>query len=85
MSPNIEITREEEGFALCHNTDNDKYTVVKISHQKGQVYSAMPTDGSWFARISDSGINYVAGWYSRDYARRIFRERVAEARELREW
>jgi hypothetical protein len=84
MLTEIEIIREESGYALCHNPKSDKFTVVQISRDKGQVYSTMPTDGpsdggQWFAAITDAGIRYVAGWYSRSYAQRIFRERVAES------
>ena len=83
----IEIIEEVDGYAICQWGDH--FTVVQISRKAGQVYSAMPTDGpadggSWFAGISDNGVKYVAGWYSKGYARRIFRSLVSEAAELAE-
>ncbi|MDB4278051.1 hypothetical protein N9917_00315 [Deltaproteobacteria bacterium] len=75
----IDIIEEESGYALCRK--GDQFTVIRISRANGQVYSAMPTDGSNFAGISDFGVNYVAGWYSRSYARRTFRTYVTEAQD----
>lgn len=80
--PEIDVVREEGCYLLCHNLDNDRYTVVKRSRRGGQVYSTMPTDGSNFASFSDAGIAYVANWYSKSYAMRVFRDRVRERREL---
>jgi hypothetical protein len=77
----MDIKKEEHGYAMVEH--NGKYTVVEIDRPSGQVYSAMPTDhplggGKWFARMGDSGIEYVSKWYSRGYAMRVFRRLVSE-------
>ena len=80
----MNIVREAACYALL--SKGTKATVVGISHENGQVYSAMPSDhpqdgGRWYARISDEGVEYVANWYSKSYARRIFNQLVKEAEE----
>jgi len=80
-----EIIDESEGFALLKNPDG-RGTVVEIDRNRGQVYNAMPGDspkegGTWFARISGAGVDYVASWYSWRYARRMFRQCITEKRE----
>ncbi len=77
------IVEEKCGYAFVELVENPKRaTVVMIDRKKGQVYSAMPSDqpadgGQWFGGISDKGIAYVSGLYSRGYARRKFREFTA--------
>lgn len=75
--------KEEDRYPRCYRLvrrdGTNKYTVVLVDYNAGQVYCAMPSDfpsegGTWFARISDSGIAYVSGDYSRSYAFRKFRE-----------
>jgi hypothetical protein len=82
------ITEERNGYALVElDSDTSRCTVIRIDRDRGQVYSAMPTDlprggGLWFARISDCGIDYVAKLYSRSYARRMFKVLAADAEEM---
>ena len=77
-----EIIEEPENngpMLLRHRERRDKGTVVHLSRSNGQLQSAMPGDfprggGAWFAGISDSGVNYVAGLYSYGYARKKYNE-----------
>jgi len=80
------IVREDGGFVLLARDQDDKRTVVAIDHNKGQVYDVMPGDaprdgGSWCARICTSGVDYVASFYSRSYANRIFQSLTVEEDE----
>ena len=77
-----EIIEESNGYALVKRLSDGRCTVVRISRKNGQVYSAMPKDGSWFSGITDKGIAYVANFYSRGYARSVYRSLVAEAQEM---
>ena len=85
----IQVLDETDHYLLLKRTRTDSvpeadgFTVVSVDFDKGQVYNAMPGDaptdgGSWFAGLTYKGICYVAGWYSRSYARRIFRKCKAE-------
>lgn len=83
MIGDYKIVEEEKGYALLKRKDGRR-TVVGISRRAGQVYSTMPGDmprdgGTWFAGITQFGIDYVASWYSRSYANQIYREAVDEA------
>ena len=71
------ILRETNGVALLWRPDG-KRTVVSVDYKRGQVYDLMPGDaprdgGSWCARMTTRGVDYVAGWYSRSYANRVYR------------
>ena len=64
---------------LVRADGTDRYTVILVDYDRGQLYAAMPGDrptggGQWCARISDRGISYVASLYSESYARRIFKQ-----------
>ena len=85
----IQVLDETDRYMLLKRSRDDNvpeadgFTVVGVDFDKGQVYDAMPGDaptdgGSWFGGITYQGICYVAGWYSRSYARRIFRKCKAE-------
>ncbi len=71
---------ESEGLQcirLVKANNVNRYTVVLVDYDKGQVYDAMPNDGptdggKWCAKICDRGIDYVASLYSESYARRIY-------------
>ena len=81
-----DLIDESHGYEM-HRRSDGKFSVVFT--RDGQVFSAMPGDmpqdgGQWVARDCDSGISYVAGGYSRSYARRKFHEFVAEASEFDE-
>lgn len=72
-----ELIEELNGIALWKY--DGRFSVTGIDRRAGQVTSVMPRDmpsggGAWFARITDGGIAYVAGLYSRGYARRKFAE-----------
>lgn len=73
----IETIKENRGLRLCRDTGTGKYTVVDTT-KEWQVMSAMPGDhpptGRWVSRDTEAGIRYVAGWYSRSYAGRVYRE-----------
>ena len=74
----------EAGYVLVKN-QKGRGTVVYYNGN-GQLNDAIPGDaptggGSWFAGVSDSGLRYVAGFYSWGYARKIFRRLTAEDRE----
>lgn len=77
-----EIVAEQRPFCLLRRADG-RGTVIQIDRERGQVYNAMPGDaprggGSWYARISQAGVDYVASFYSWRYARRMFRQLVRE-------
>ena len=93
MKWSYELLSEEYGFALWRATRGDsvKWSVTVIDRDKGQIYSCMPGDdppggGLWCAGITDFGVAYVAGRYSKSYATRKYRElvREAQAQELQE-
>lgn len=77
------IVRESHGFALLQD-DDGRRTVVRLDRGRFSVGNAMPGDSpgnglSLTANATDSGVDYVASWYSRSYANRVFRSLVAEA------
>ncbi len=83
------IIAEENGIALVEITRDDaetqkdhRFYVVRIDRDRGQVYSAIPADapdsGTWFGRISVSGIAYVANCRTYQTARRLFKKLSAE-------
>lgn len=86
-TPEIEVLDTQGPYVLLQK--GDKLTVVQQSKDGSQVYAVMPGDlpadgGNWFAGNTDTGVEYVASWYSRSYARRIFRARVQEHQEMNE-
>lgn len=81
-----DVVEARRGHLLLRRSDG-RWTVVRASREKGQVYSAMPGDlpiggGVWYARWTDAGITYVANGYSEGYARRVFRRLVADAEDV---
>jgi hypothetical protein len=73
-------------YALWITADGTRGTVTTYDLARGQVTDAMPGDrprdgGSYYARICDSGIEYVSHPYSVGYARRMYRRLVAARRE----
>lgn len=86
MTSTTYTIREEAGYRLVGRYEDDRRTVVRVG--KGQVCDAMPGDaprggGSWSARDTHAGIDYVAHWYSRSYAGRVYRALVREAEDAR--
>ncbi len=81
------VVKEKMGIALLER-DNGQRTVVQHSEARGQVTSIMPTDsppnGTWFARATTAGVDYVASWYSRSYANRMWKQFVTEQEEYGE-
>jgi len=77
-----DVIKEINGYQLLQREDG-KRTVIRISYENRQVYSAMPGDmprdgGTWCAGTSLAGVDYVAGFYSRSYANKMFK-RLVEA------
>jgi hypothetical protein len=58
----LNIINEKSGYAVVEI--DEKYYVVSIDRNRGQVYSVLPSDnpesGTWFARMTESGVKYVA-------------------------
>jgi len=75
------IEESSDGYALLKSEDG-RATVVRLSSDRSQVYSAMPGDmpryGAWFAAFTTAGVCYVSSWYSRGYARRVYRRLSGE-------
>jgi len=74
----FKLIQEKHGHRLYLRNDG-KFTVVRVDIKQGQVYSAIPGDypqgsGTYYGRINDFGIAYVAGGYSESYARKIFNQ-----------
>lgn len=72
---------KQDGNVLLLERPDGKRTVVSTNKDETQVYDAMPTDGptgggQWMSNFTDAGVDYVANWYSKGYANRIFREYV---------
>ena len=83
---NWKIVAEAEGYALWRCEEG--WSVTGIDRDKGQVYSALPSDlpsdgGWWCARISSDGVSYVSSPRAESTARRWFRQLV-NGRAVRE-
>lgn len=81
---NYYVVRETPHMALLER-DDGKRTVVDVDWDAGQVYSAMPGDmpsggGIWYGALTTNGVDYVAGWYSRSYAGRVWNSKARPAR-----
>ena len=82
-----EWVKRAHGIALLRRKEDGKMTVVAHSANNSQVYSYMPGDkpkggGQWMAHANNEGIDYVANGYSPSYARRVFREAIAEEERI---
>lgn len=84
----LHVIKQKNGIALCEITHDDaepqpakRFYVVRVSLDERQVSDAIPADapssGSWFAKFSAAGVDYVANPRSQATARRWF-NRLAE-------
>ncbi|MBT9260176.1 MAG: hypothetical protein KM310_10580 [Clostridiales bacterium] len=84
-----EVVDSEYGYMLVR--DGDRWSVVREYGEEGnQVAAVMPGDQpgdglTAIAKLTSMGIGSITRGYSRSYAKRVYRDRVRQAREWYEW